>query len=139
MKVKAFKAVVHSKKRFKTELRAVIHARAARMRPTQTALPPAITIPPGTTVDQLPLPRSYEDTVTGPYRRYWIKAIADEMDCLRQHGVWRVQRLPHCARPVKGKLVWKWKPNADNTLNKAKARFTMKGFNQIRGRDYKRT
>ena len=127
------------KRDFKSELRQVIHARSARTRSSNKSLPPAITIPPGTFVDQLPLPKSYEDAITGPYRLYWIKAIAAEMDKLRMHGVWRLQKLPKDAKPISGKMVYKWKQNDDNTVSKAKARFTMLGYRQRKGRDYKKT
>ena len=99
-------------------------------------LEPEIVVGPHVKVDTLPLPFSY---VTGPYRRYWIKAIAEEMANLREHRVWRTQRLPKGARPIKGMFVFKWKPKQDGTLSKSKARFTMKGYSQQRGLHYEKT
>ena len=40
---------------------------------------------------------------------------------------------------VAGKLVYKWKPNDNNTANKPKVRFTVKGLYQRKDRDYKKT
>ena len=117
----------------------MIDARSASKRRRRGELPPKITVSPETFVDTLPVPKTYEEAITGPYRDYWIKAIADELDNLRNYGVWKVQRLPKNVRPVKGKFVFRWKPNAANTLDKPKARFTLKGYSQKKGIHYKKT
>ena len=44
-------------------------------------------IPTDAFVDQLSLPKDYHDAVTGPYRNYWIPAIAEEMQNLRHFKV----------------------------------------------------
>ena len=132
-KIQAFRAVVKRKTNFHKDLRAVIDARSASKRRRRGELPPKITVSPETFVDTLPVPKTYEEAITGPYRDYWIKAIADELDNLRNYGVWKVQRLPKNVRPVKGKFVFRWKPNAANTLDKPKARFTLKGYSQKKG------
>ena len=107
-------------------------------RPTG-ALPEPIVIPPGTFVDTLPIPKSYDDAVLGPYRNYWIPAIASEIANLKSYGVWRLEQIPMDSIPVKGKLVFKWKPDSNNHLLKAKARFTMQGFRQTKNLHYKKT
>ena len=48
-------------------------------------------IPTDAFVDQLSLPKDYHDAVTGPYRNYWIPAIAEEMQNLRHFKVWQIQ------------------------------------------------
>ena len=98
-----------------------------------------IEIPSDAFVDHLPLPKNYEQAVTGPYRNYWIPAIAEEIQNLKNYKVWKVQKMPHGAIPIKGKLVFKWKADENNHLSKAKVRFTMKGFSQIRGLHYLKT
>ena len=131
-------------------MRKIIQARAARKMSKRASahgqksrkshvLPAEIIIGPHVKVDTLPLPSSYEDAVTGPYRRYWTKAIATELANLREHRVWRMERLPKNARPIKGMFVFKWKPKQDGTLHKAKARFTMKGYSQKKGLHYDKT
>ena len=102
-------------------------------------LVPAITIPPDAFVDQLPLPKNYDDAVTGPYRNYWIPAIANELKNLRQYKVWQKQKVPEGIIPVRGRFVFKWKPDENNHLDKAKARFTMQGCTQIRGLHFQKT
>ena len=116
-----------------------ILANAAKTARAGKPLPPPIEIPPDTYVDTLPLPKSYEDAVLGPYRNYWIPAIANEITNLKNYGVWKLQELPMDAIPVKGKFVFKWKPDSNNHLSKAKVRFTMQGCCQRKGLHYKKT
>ena len=116
----------------------VLAQKARANRPTGP-LPEPITISPDTFVDKLPLPKSYDDAVLGPYRHYWIPAIASEIANLKNYGVWKLQQLPIDAIPVKGKFVFRWKPDSNNHLEKAKARFTMKGCCQKKNVHYKKT
>ena len=102
-------------------------------------MPEPIVISPDTFVDTLPEPKGYEDAVLGPYRNYWIPAIAAELANLRNYGVWKLEEMPIDAIPVKGKFVFKWKPDSNNHLLKAKARFTMQGCCQRKGIHYKKT
>ena len=90
-------------------------------------------------VDTLPLPKDYEDAVTGPYRDYWIKAIAEEIQNLLNYKVWREELMPPGTVPIRGRFVFKWKPDDNNHLSKAKARFTMQGFRQRKGVHYQKT
>ena len=147
-KVRAFRTLIKRKCALRQDIREAVVARAARLRSSKSStpqqrngakLPDKIVIGPEVFVDSLPLPTSYEDAITGPYRDYWTKAIAEELANLRDHGVWRKQKLPQHARPIKGKLVYHWKPTAKNTLHKAKVRFTMKGFSQKKGVHYTKT
>ena len=78
---------------------------------------PSIIISP---VDSLPLPKTYEETIFGPYRNYWIPAIAEEIANLKNYEVWRLEQMPMNAIPVKGKFVYKWKPDNNNHLERAK-------------------
>ena len=64
-----------------------------------------ILVTPDTLASSIPLPKSYQDAVTGPYRRYWIEAIRVELENLLSRKVWREEPLPHGAKPVPGKYV----------------------------------
>ena len=92
----------------------------------------SIKIPPEAFVDRLPVPMNYDDTVTGPYREYWIPTIATELRNLQHYKVWRKQKLSKGIIPVRGRFVFKWKPDSENHLERAKARFTMQGCTQIK-------
>ena len=102
-------------------------------------LVPEINIAPNTCVDTLLLPKDYEDAVTGPYRAYWITAIAEEIQNLINYKVWKVEEMSPDAVPVRGKFVFKWKPDERNHLHKAKARFCMQGYRQRKGLHYDKT
>ena len=116
-----------------------IIALSAKIKPNNCKLCQPIIIPADAYADQLPLPKNYHDAITGPYREYWIKAIAEEMENLRHFKVWKIQKLPHDAIPVKGKLVFKWKADENNHVAKAKVRFTMQGCRQIKGLHFRKT
>ena len=116
-----------------------LSAKQRRAKPNSKNLVPALEVSSDTFVDQLPLPRNYDDAVLGPYRNYWIPAIATEMRNLTHYKVWEKQKLPDGVIPVRGRFVFKWKPDANNHLERAKARFTMQGCTQIRNLHFKKT
>ena len=116
-----------------------ILALGARANGGDAGLVPEIVIGPKQTIDTLPLPKSYKDAVTGPYRKYWIRAVAEELANLRNYKVWRKEPLPKDAQPIRGKFVWKWKGDENNYLLKAKARFTLQGCCQVKYIHYKKT
>ena len=87
-KVSAFKALVSRRSRYAKTMRKIIAARAARtVAKRGKTLVSEIIIPKGTKVDTLPVPKSCHDAITGPYRRYWAKAIAEELTNLREYKV----------------------------------------------------
>lgn len=47
---------------------------------------PEIIVTPKTKAISIPIPKSYEEAVTGPYRRYWIEAIR-RICCPDKYGV----------------------------------------------------
>lgn len=59
---------------------------------------PEIIVPPDAKVSSIPLPKSYKDAVTGPYRRYWIEAVRIELENLLSRKVWREEPLPRGAK-----------------------------------------
>ena len=87
----------------------------------------------------IPLPKSYKEAVTGPYRRYWIEAIRVELENLLSHKVWREEPLPNGSVPVPGKYVWKVKRSDMGTIAKWKVRYIVQGFRQRKGIDYEKT
>ena len=100
---------------------------------------PKATIAPNTKYHNIPIPKSYIDAVTGPYRDFWIKAIQTEIDNLISRGTWIEVKMPSHARVLKGRYVFKVKPDKDNNIDKFKARWIVQGFRQRRGLDYLKT
>ena len=106
--------------------------------PPQSDVPKA-TISPNTKYHLIPIPKNYKDAVTGPYRDFWIKAIKTEIDNLVSRGTWQEVQMPPHARVLKGRYVFKVKPDMNNNIDKFKARWIVQGFRQRRGLDYLKT
>ena len=53
----------------------------------RAGLPPLKVVGPDVCVDTLPIPKTYEEAVTCAYRKYWIKAIAEELQNLINYKV----------------------------------------------------
>ena len=100
---------------------------------------PEIIVTPETLASSIPVPKSYHEAVTGPYRRYWIEAIRQELENLLSRKVWREEPLPNGSKPVPGRYVWKVKRTDTGTIAKWKARYIIQGFRQRAGRDYEKT
>ena len=100
---------------------------------------PEILVTSETKASSIPLPKSYREAVTGPYRRYWIEAIRVELENLLSRKVWREERKPDGCRAIPGKYVWKVKPDDKGNIRKWKARWIVQGFRQRAGHDYDKT
>ena len=100
---------------------AYIIACGAMVEPAPSNIPEII-MPPDTKASSIPLPKSYKDAVTGPYRRYWLEAIRTELENLLSRKVWREEKLPQGSKSVPGRYVWKVKPNDQGKIAKWKAR-----------------
>lgn len=58
----------------------------------------------------------------------WIKACEDEIASIVKNGTWELVDLPHRAKAINLKWVFKLKRNADGSINKYKARLVAKGY-----------
>lgn len=63
----------------------------------------------------------------------------EELDALRQNETWDLVPRTHSINVVGCKWVFKRKLKSDGTLDRLKARFVAKGFNQILGIDFVET
>ena len=100
---------------------------------------PEIIVTDKTPASSIPIPKTYQEAVTGPYRRYWIEAIRVELENLLSRKVWREEPLPQGAKPVPGRYVWKVKRTDTGTIAKWKVRWIVQGFRQRAGHDYEKT
>lgn len=83
-----------------------------------------------------PLPQSVRSTVKDPH---WYAAMQKEFDALQANKMWTLVPRPPGARIITGKWVFKHKLNPDSTLERYKARWVMRGFNQRPGIDFGET
>ena len=87
-------------------------------------------------------PLTYHEAISGPDAKHWLKAIEDELACLRRRGTWKavsVASLPRGAKCIKTKWVFKVKRDAEGRITRYKARLVVCGYAQKFGRDFDET
>jgi len=83
-----------------------------------------------------PIPKSVRTAVKDPN---WYAAMKLEFDALQANQTWTLVPRPPGARIITGKWVFKHKMNPDGTLERYKARWVVRGFNQRPGVDFGET
>lgn len=66
----------------------------------------------------------------------WKAAMTDEYDSLIENNTWSLGPAPSHANVLSGKWVFKLKRGANNEILRYKARWVVRGFEQIEGVDY---
>jgi hypothetical protein len=80
-----------------------------------------------------PVPRSVRQAVKDPN---WYAAMKQEYDALQANKTWTLVPRPPGARVITGKWVFKHKLKPDGTLERYKARWVVRRFNQRPGIDF---
>ena len=70
------------------------------------------------------------------HRERWLEAMLDELHSLSEHGVFELCELPAGCRPLPAKWVLKIKRGAHGEIERFKARYVAKGFEQVYGVDF---
>ena len=65
--------------------------------------------------------------------------MQEELKSLSDTNTWTSVERPKDKNVITGKWVYKVKTKADGSLEKYKARYVAKGFNQVEGTDYSKT
>ena len=81
-------------------------------------------------------PLTYKQAMDSPNKDKQIKAMITEIKELRKQNVWVLVNPTSNMNILKGKQVYKTKYNKDGTINKYKARYVAKGFQQKYGIDF---
>jgi hypothetical protein len=84
-------------------------------------------------------PMSYLEAMKSPDAKEWNAAMQDEMNSLKALNVWELVTQPPGTNLLKGRWVYKNKLGDQNQLVRRKARFVVKGFLQVYGRDFLET
>lgn len=84
-------------------------------------------------------PAQYKDAMKTPEADEWKVAMQEEYNSLVKLGVWSIVDCPKGVKPLKGRWVFKNKLGDKNQLIRRKARFVVKGYLQVPGRDYNET
>ena len=70
------------------------------------------------------------------HREHWLEAMLDELHSLSEHGVFQLRELAAGCRPLPAICVLKIKRGAQGEIERFKARYVAKGFEQIYGVDF---
>ena len=87
----------------------------------------------------IPIPQTYEEALSGPFREHWLKAIDAERAAMRLRKVFRVIRrskMPRHRRTLTLKYVFDLK-RKDGKIERFKARLTARGFSMRKNVDFK--
>jgi hypothetical protein len=90
------------------------------------------TIPPSIS----PIPKSVRTALRD---QSWLTAMQDEYRALMSNRTWELVPRPPGANIVIGKWLFRHKFKADNTLDRYKARWVVRGFTQRPGVDFSET
>ncbi|CAI7787118.1 unnamed protein product [Closterium sp. NIES-53] len=86
-------------------------------------------------------PAMVQQALGGEHREKWREAMDKELKALEERNTWKV--VPISAAKNKTILTGKWvfriKTKADGTIEKFKARWVVRGFDQEHGRDFTET
>jgi hypothetical protein len=73
---------------------------------------------------------------SSPNNKEWIEAMQKEIDELNRQNIWDLATLPNNKTALYGKWLYRIKTDINNNITKYKARWVVKGFNQVLGIDY---
>lgn len=84
------------------------------------------------------IPQPYKEAANSLYLSGWKNAMEEELNSLRENDTFEITTLPEGKHPVGGKWVYAIKEDFEGT-RRFKARYVAKGYNQVKGIDYKET
>jgi len=88
-------------------------------------------------------PRTYDNAKASTSWIDWKDAMGDEVRSLRLNKTWRLKKRSSVTadgkRVLRGKWIFKIKRAADGSVQKYKARWVVRGFEQVEGNDYAET
>ena len=86
-------------------------------------------------------PKSYKEAMADPqHKKDWMLAMDDEMQSLKDNNTWKlVTAVPQGRKVLTGKWVYKTKRGVNGQVVKYKARWCVRGFEQVEGLDYHET
>ncbi|CAI7891037.1 unnamed protein product [Closterium sp. NIES-53] len=86
-------------------------------------------------------PATVQQALGGEHREKWREAMDKELKALKERNTWKVVPIGVARNKtiLTGKWVFRVKTKADGTIDKFKARWVVRGFDQEHGRDFTET
>ncbi|CAI7870239.1 unnamed protein product [Closterium sp. NIES-53] len=86
-------------------------------------------------------PATVQQALEGEHREKWREAMDKELKALEERNTWKIVPINEAQNKtiLTGKWVFRVKTKADGTIDKFKARWVVRGFDQEHGRDYTET
>ncbi|CAI7853823.1 unnamed protein product [Closterium sp. NIES-54] len=86
-------------------------------------------------------PATVQQALRGEHREKWHEAMDKELQALQERNTWKVVPIGVARNKtiLTGKWVFRVKTKADGTIDKFKARWVVRGFDQEHGRDFTET
>ncbi|CAI7800010.1 unnamed protein product [Closterium sp. NIES-53] len=86
-------------------------------------------------------PATVQQALRGKHREKWREAMDKELEALKERNTWKVVPIGVARKKtvLTGKWVFSVKTKADDTIDKFKARWVVRGFDQEHGRDFAET
>ncbi|CAI7929209.1 unnamed protein product [Closterium sp. NIES-54] len=86
-------------------------------------------------------PATVEQALGGEHKEKWREAMDKELKALQERNTWKVVPIGVARNKtiLTGKWVFRVKTKADGTIDKFKARWVVRGFDQEHGRDFTET
>ncbi|CAI7931282.1 unnamed protein product [Closterium sp. NIES-54] len=86
-------------------------------------------------------PATVQQALGGEYKEKWHEAMDRELKALKERNTWKVVPISMARNKtiLTGKWVFRVKTKADGTIDKFKARWVVRGFDQEHGRDFTET
>jgi hypothetical protein len=81
-------------------------------------------------------PKSYKEAMKDPNWKMWKAGVGCELNSLEENKTWILTPLPDGANLLRGKWVFRLKRGPDGSILRYKARWVVRGFEQIEGIDY---
>ncbi|CAI7749866.1 unnamed protein product [Closterium sp. NIES-53] len=86
-------------------------------------------------------PATIQQALGGEHREEWREAMDKDLKALQECNTWKVMPIEVARNKtiLTGKWVFRVKTKADGTIDKFKARWVVRGFDQEQGRDFTET
>ncbi|CAI5519190.1 unnamed protein product [Closterium sp. Naga37s-1] len=86
-------------------------------------------------------PATVQQALGGEHREKWREAMDKELKALEERNTWKIVPIGVARNKtiLTGKWVFRVKTKADGTIDKFKARWVVRGFDQEHGRDFTET